>query len=182
MVSLSGLMYNRHYCRIKKNNKKQILKSLQKNISWPSYPLQMPSGFCLAASCLDWDRRKRLCTGAGEGARVRDRRVQAPPSGNSLPSLAKTAPGWADCALTHGWGLAIAPRKDSWKDRSLFRSDVPPGQTRWHGPGTQHPGDAQHPVLFLHPTWWAAPSPYWASGLEVKGTIRSKLYWALHVP
>lgn len=142
----------------------------------------MPSGFCLAASCLDWDRRKRLCTGAGEGARVRDRRVQAPPSGNSLPSLAKTAPGWADCALTHGWGLAIAPRKDSWKDRSLFRSDVPPGQTRWHGPCTQHPGDAQHPVLFLHPTWWAAPSPYWASGLEVKGTIWSKLYWALHVP
>lgn len=133
----------------------------------------MPSGFSLAVSCLDWDRLKPLCAGAGEGARVQDWRVQAPPSGSSLPSLVKSAPGWADCAPTHGWGLAITPRKDSWKDRSLFRSCAGPGQSRWRSSCAQHPGDTQHPGLSLIPDDLSA---YWAIGLEVKGTIWSKLF------
>lgn len=62
------------------------------------------NAFRFLSSCLLLGLRqaKTPLYGIGEGARVRDRRVQAPPSGNSLPSLAKTAPGWADCALTHG--------------------------------------------------------------------------------
>lgn len=134
-------MYNRHYCRIKKIKKikKKFLKIPRKTSHVLPTPYKCLQLFYVAASCLEWDRRKPLCAAAGEGARVQDRSVQAPPSGSSLPSRVKTAPGWADCAPTRGWGLAIIPRKDSWKDRSCLEDVFLPGRPDGTAPALSIP-------------------------------------------
>lgn len=112
---------------------------------------------------------------------MRDRRVQAPPSGNNLRSLEKPAPGWADCAPAHGWEPAITSRKDSWK--GLFLSWVPLGQTRWHS--SQHSASR----------WCSASCAFRASQLMSRSLILmgqwaggkgdnliQTVYWDLHIP
>lgn len=135
----------------------------------------MRSGFCLAASCLDWGRQKPLCAGAGEGAAVRDRRVQAPPSGNSRPSLQKPLPVGRLCSHTR-----LRARTHPQKGQLEGQIPVQKLCSSWADPTAQPlhsaPRWCSTSCAFLHPAWGAAPSPNWASGLEVKGTIWSKLF------